>query len=185
VPAWLEPDDPARVVVRIEPGRAFGTGTHETTSLAWTLLERRLTAAPARLLVEVGTGTGVLALGGLLLAPGLLALGTEIDPQAIPSLRDNLVLNPAPAGRFLAVHAARLPVGDAAADLVLANLTAAEHERVDADLARVAAPGGTAILSGLLDDQVGPLRDRWVARGAEVREHVRDGEWNALLLALA
>jgi ribosomal protein L11 methyltransferase len=184
VPAWLEPDDPARVTVRIEPGRAFGTGTHETTALAWRLLEERLAEGAPRLLVEVGTGTGVLALGALLLAPALRAVGTEIDPQAVPSLRDNLVLNPEPAARFLAVHAARLPLRDGAADLVLANLTAHEHERVDAEVSRVAAGGATVILSGLLDDQTAPLRERWLARGARERGHARDGEWNALRLEL-
>jgi ribosomal protein L11 methyltransferase len=184
VPSWLSSDDPARLPVLIDPGRAFGTGTHESTSLAWTLLERRLGRGPIRRMIDVGTGTGVLALGALSLDPGLRVLGTEMDSQAIPSLQANLDLNPLPASRFLAVQASLIPSPSGVADLVVSNLTAQEQTEVDGEVVRVLAPGGQVILSGLLHEQVETILAPWGERGARETDRATDGEWTAVLLLL-
>jgi ribosomal protein L11 methyltransferase len=184
VPAWWEaPLDPGRLAVRIDPGRAFGTGTHESTILAWELLEGLLEAEPDRAgwLLDVGTGTGVLALGALSLAPKLRAVATEADPQAVASLRPNLVLNPCP--RLHPVTAAALPLRPAAVSVAVANLTAAEHDRVDSALAEVLGDFAHVILSGLLAAQLPALVERWMGRGFSVRARAARGAWRAVRLA--
>ena len=81
VPSWWElPVDPARSVLRIDPGMAFGTGVHATTSLAWRLLEG---VGPIQRLLDVGAGTGVLGLGALLLGRTSHVVATEMSPPAM------------------------------------------------------------------------------------------------------
>ena len=182
IPAWWrEPVDADRIVIRIDPGRAFGTGTHESTRLAWVTLEACLAPGERAYtwLLDVGTGTGVLALGALLLRPDLQAVTTEADPQAVASLRPNLMASPA-APRFGAVLAAALPLRAGCADLIVANLTAAEHEAVDAGIARAAAPQCTLVLSGFMRGQETAAVGRWAQRRfAETARRV-DGDWVAL-----
>jgi len=185
VPAWWDGDLPAgREVVWIEPGRAFGTGTHETTALAWELLEIALphVARGARLL-DIGTGTGVLALGALRLRPDLTAIGTELDEQAVDSLRHNLAINP--VERFTAMRASALPVRPGSMDVIVSNLTAAEQAVVDVGIREAAHPGTELILSGFLHHQISDTRLAWLARGAVLLQDIVRGEWRALRMRLA
>jgi ribosomal protein L11 methyltransferase len=185
VPAWWDaPLEPGRHVVRIDPGRAFGTGTHESTLLAWMILEETLARRDARRLLDVGTGTGVLSLGALALQPTLRALGTEADEQAMPSLRANLALN-LQADRFQPVFSRALALRPGSIDLAVANLTAAEQSRVDVELAGAMAPAARVVLSGFLHPQLPPALERWHARGFITVRHRTAGEWSAVELERA
>lgn len=173
---WSEPVADGRAVVRIEPGRAFGTGTHVTTALAWELLEPAV--AQARRLLDVGAGSGILSLGALRLSPGLRATLTEADPDALRSLRDNLALNHAD-GRADAILANSVPVAGGGFDLAAANLTAREHLVVDEGLHRALSPGGRLVLSGLREEQAAEASARWRTRAYVLEAEIHRDTWAA------
>ena len=177
IPAWwAEPVAGGRIAVRIEPGRAFGTGTHVSTALAWELLEPCL--SDARRFLDVGSGSGVLALGAVARAPSLRAVLTEADRDAISSLIENLSLNAA-QDRAEAVHCTAVPFAEASFDLAVANLTAREHVAVDRGLHRVLAHGARVVLSGLRDEQAAEASARWRARGYSLDAELRRDTWAA------
>jgi ribosomal protein L11 methyltransferase len=182
IPAWWEESvETERSIVRIDPGTAFGTGTHATTRLAWELLEEAAVEAPPRCFLDVGTGSGILALGLLRLQDTARGLGTERDEAALASLRVNLGLNPG-SERFLPVRCGALPFREGGFDLAVANLTELELRAVEAALAPLLAPGGRIVLSGLLAAQGEDAGRRWEARGYR-REAARTEEgWTAIRL---
>ncbi len=180
VPAWWEDDVPdGRIEVRIDPGRAFGTGAHLSTALAWELLEPCLPAAPGSWMLDMGTGSGLLSLGAVALDPRLNAAATELDPDALPSLAGNLRINPG-GGRVRAIRSDGAPYAPGRFVLAVVNLTAAEHRAVDEALVPVLAAGGRLVLSGLRDDQAGEAASRWAARGYAEEARAARGGWTAL-----
>lgn len=151
---------PGQAELVIDPGQAFGTGTHESTRLAL----RGLVAVagglgPATRVLDVGTGTGVLALAALQLGAGR-ALGLDLDPLAAPAARENARANGL-AGR-LALFTG--PVGalraSARFDLVLANLLRRELAPIAPELVQHLQPAGWIVIGGLLDEEV----PDWVER---------------------
>ncbi len=174
---WTEPADSERATVRIEPGSAFGTGTHVSTALAWELLEPCVPGA--RRLLDVGAGSGLLALGALALEAGLRAVLTEADRGAFSSLQGNLAGNGAQV-RAMPLLAETLPFRDGIFDLAVANLTAREQRVVDGDLGRVLAPGARIVLSGLREEQAEEASARWRRRGCSLEAELRREDWAAL-----
>ena len=180
-PPWESYDaKPDERVLELEPGRAFGTGLHETTSLvADALLTHPADVLGARIL-DVGCGSGILALLALLLGAET-ARCVDIDPEAVLVTRENAVRN----GYEGRVVADTTDVGElsSAHDVVLANIEA----RVLIPLARAImarmAPGGLLVLSGILAADVVPqVEDVKNAYGAfELEATTRRGEWVALL----
>jgi ribosomal protein L11 methyltransferase len=128
--------------------------------------------------VDVGSGSGILSLGATALAGELRATLTEADPDAVASLRGNLAGNPSGA-RCRAVLTRTLPFPDGCFDLAAANLTAAEHEAVDMELARVAAPGSRLVLSGFRDEQAPEAEARWRGRGFAIERRASREGWTA------
>lgn len=177
----------------IEPGMAFGTGHHVTTRLAVEALDdlgletRGPGAAGARVL-DVGTGSGVLALAAARLG-ARFAYGVDIDPLTVPIARENAEVNGLPASqvRFeegtLGLSPLTFPEeGVDAYDVVVANLYAELHDLLAAEYAEHLAPGGVAVLTGILADKLGLVRAALAREGfAELRETV-EGDW-ALLTA--
>jgi ribosomal protein L11 methyltransferase len=156
---WVAPPDedpvgtaPGAVVVRLIPSGAFGSGTHESTAMVLELLHDLV--APGATVLDVGCGSGILAM-----AAGLLgareAWGIDIDPEALVYARENAAANALGARcRFDGT-----PVRDVPGrfDLVLANLSAPVLQREKADLAAKVAPHGRLVWSGLLRDDVTDL----------------------------
>ncbi|MGE5665161.1 MAG: 50S ribosomal protein L11 methyltransferase, partial [Betaproteobacteria bacterium] len=105
VPSWHEPPDPEAVNVRLDPGVAFGTGTHPTTRLCLAWLDAELAAGSA--VLDYGCGSGILAVAAALIGAGEV-LGTDIDPQAVEAARLNAQAN---TGRAHFVMPAALPAG--------------------------------------------------------------------------
>lgn len=188
-PSWSEYAAAAgEVVIEIDPGMAFGTGTHPTTALSAELIERFL--APGEAFLDVGTGSGILMAVAGKLGAGLLA-GGDRDPAAVAIAAENLRRNAIPAERV------RLACGHLAApfrgrfDLVAANILSEVVLELLEDLPRVLRAGGLFVASGILAEGAGrvvermrgldfeilavPLREGWAAVAGRRREHPAGG----------
>lgn len=184
VPAWLDPPNTKRNCVRIEPGMAFGTGTHPTTQLAYEVLEDLLVSHPrVGWMADVGIGTGVLSLGAAMLAPGLKIFGTDYDAQALRSCNKNLKLNPGAGDRIHLTRTLSLPCLAGAIPLIVANVTAGEHEVLDAAIEHaLSRKHATLILSGFMSGQEKVALERWQHRGLKLQSRKERDSWIALHL---
>jgi len=175
-PPWSEvPEGGGRVVIRVEPGMAFGTGTHETTRLCLAAIEKHFGGGS---LLDVGTGTGILAIASAKLHPASRVEACDTDPLAVSVAEENARLNGV-ADR-IDFRVGTVEDTTASADLVCANLTA------DVILpllpALLGATCGRLVLSGILTTQVPQIAARLVELGAGDYETIRDGEWVAFVV---
>ncbi len=178
-PSWIEAEPPpGSVEVVLDPGMAFGTGTHPTTALCLAALGEIVAARPGLSVLDVGTGSGLLAIAARKLGAGRV-VGSDDDPVAVRVARENAERN----GVTVEATGADVPVVRGPFDLVVANILANTLVELAPALSRQVAPGGTLLLSGLLDRQENEVLAPFVAEGLAPREPRRDGEW--LLLALA
>ena len=177
-PSWKLParGEP-RVVIQIDPGLAFGTGTHETTRLCLEAIEREWHGGS---LLDVGTGTGILAIAAALLVPGSRVVAIDVDPQAVEVARENLTINSVSAAVELLEAQPRNQRGQSF-DVVVANLTADVIIALIDDLAGCLAPGGLMILSGILRELVEDVERSLVASTLIVSERREAGEWCAVV----
>lgn len=172
-PSWCEPPDPNAVNINLDPGLAFGTGTHPTTAMC--LAELDATIQPGVNLIDYGCGSGILAIAGLKLGANK-AFAVDNDPQAVTATWDNAQRNAITQDQldvFLVSQAdtqGRLqPV-----DLVIANILAGPLEALAPTLIDLMNPGGRLILAGLLTEQAAALIEAykpWVAlRAVQAQE---------------
>jgi ribosomal protein L11 methyltransferase len=177
-PPWDRSDHVGRNLLRIEPGRAFGTGTHETTRLCLRALERLAARRPLGRVLDIGTGSGILAVAAARLgAERVVAL--DVDPAAVEAAGAAARLNRASILLVRADGAACL--APARFDVVLANLTAPLLVERAREIAARRTPGGGVVLAGLLCEQLGEVREAWSGFGPlDVDE---EGEWAALVTA--
>ncbi|MEW5249354.1 50S ribosomal protein L11 methyltransferase [Microbulbifer discodermiae] len=147
-PSWCEPPQPQAVNLLLDPGLAFGTGTHPTTFLClqWLSLE----PLQGRRLIDFGCGSGILGIGALLLGAES-ALGIDIDPQALTASRDNARRNGIAPERFPVYLPEQMP--QESADLLLANILAAPLVQLAPRLVELTRIGGRLCLSGILASQ--------------------------------
>jgi ribosomal protein L11 methyltransferase len=175
------------VVIDLDPGMAFGTGTHATTRLVLAELERLADdgAAPARVL-DVGAGSGILAIAAAGLWPSSRGLAIDNDPIAVAACAENVAANRLSER----ITCEATPVG-AVADtfpLVLANIQAHVLRELRADLIARVAAGGTLVLSGLLTPQAAAVADEYMAAGLElvaIRPSPDDAAWSSVVLTRA
>jgi ribosomal protein L11 methyltransferase len=180
-PPWDVPSAAdGRVVVVIEPGRAFGTGSHATTRGCLELLERGVAAtAPSRAL-DVGTGSGILAIAAALLGvPAVVAL--DVDPDAVTAAAANAARNGV-AGRVRVepIDAASFP--GPPAPLVLANLLGTTLVALAPELARACATPGQLVAGGLLAPEAPAVTAAFAPHGFAVADSVEDEGWASLRL---
>ena len=178
-PSWRPySPQPKDVVIEIDPGMAFGTGTHPTTRLCIQLLERWMTHG-ARFL-DVGTGSGVLMCVAAAFGAGRL-LGVDTDPVAVSVAAENLRKNRVSEDRFT-VRTGNLLTGvDGTFDLVAANILTPVIVKLLDDIDRVMAPGGILIASGVLEENAETVAGRMRDRGLEVLEVRSWEDWAALV----
>ena len=168
----IEPDVGADdVVLRLDPGLAFGTGTHPTTALCLEWLD----AMPPRgdAVLDYGSGSGVLAIAALLLGAER-ALAVDNDPQAIIASRDNAARNGV-GERLVAVLPDAMPEHFPGYPVVVANILANALDALAERLAALTAPGGRIALSGILDGQQDALLERYAAWFDDLSCTVKDG----------
>ena len=182
LPPWIEPPPGSdRSTVIIEPGRAFGTGHHGTTEGCLVLLEEALAATPNASTLDIGTGTGILAVAALKLgAPTVLAI--DVDPDAVSATQVNAGRNGC-AG--LTVRLAEPQEVAGRFPLVLANLLTHTHLALASQYARLVAPGGSLVLGGMLQDEDGRVSLALAAAGFTTRSRLALEGWASLRLEAA
>ena len=176
-PPWAEiSDEHDRIVIRIEPGMAFGTGTHETTRLCLVAIEKYFAGGS---FLDVGTGTGILAIAAAKLFPDAHIEACDTDAEAVAIASENARLNGV-AERII-FRVGTVEETSASADFVCANLTADVIAAILPSLISVTC--WHLILSGILDTQAEALRARLLEFGvSEPCESLQDGEWIALVV---
>ncbi|MGE5073316.1 MAG: 50S ribosomal protein L11 methyltransferase [Anaerolineae bacterium] len=190
LPAWLESPEPERIAIRIDPGMAFGTGTHPTTQLCLELMEQTVEDRGSGLrrsawrVIDVGCGSGILSIAAIKLGAAE-ALGVDIDPESIKNSREDAATNGIGGELVLGVGSvSEVLAGNfpwRSAPLVLANILAPVIIRLfDAGLADVLEPGGAIILSGILQEQAQGVIEAGQARGLALARQSSIGDWVAL-----
>lgn len=153
VPSWHAAPEPSAVNLLLDPGLAFGTGTHPTTALCLEWLDGQPLADCA--VLDFGCGSGILAIAALLLG-ARQAVGTDIDPQALEASRDNASRNGIDPARFPVYLPADLPAQQA--DVVLANILAGPLVELAPTITALVKSGGRLALSGILAEQAEEVR---------------------------
>ena len=169
-----------RVIIQIDPGMAFGTGTHETTRGCLELLEKHWRGGA---LLDVGTGTGILAIAAIKLFPGSHIIGFDIDPEAVDVALENAEINAVADEIQFEVNKLASFHGQAI-DLVLANLTADVIVPLAPDFPKVMNADGTLIVSGILREQGDEVLAALAAQGLQMVESKPEGEWISYALTL-
>jgi len=180
VPSWLdEPIGPDEVSLRLDPGMAFGTGLHPTTRGCLTLLQT-ISPMPS-VVLDVGSGSGILALAALRLGAGE-AVCYDTDPLAVEATMANAAAND--LADQVTGHAGSLPETPAGDPfpLVLANLVAAVLIELTDSLAAHTAAGGTLLASGIINSRADEVLDALTAAGFVLERRLDDDEWVSLRL---
>ena len=173
-PTWEEYEkQEGDLVIEIDPGMAFGTGTHETTSMCVKMMEKYMDSKDH--VLDVGCGSGILSIAGALLGAEDI-LGVDIDPVAVEVSGENIALNK--VEDVVTIQYGDLTKGiDYKADMVVANLMADILLILTKDVAKHLKKDGIYILSGILLEKEQLIADCLVENGFEILEIVEDGDW--------
>ncbi|ASS96167.1 50S ribosomal protein L11 methyltransferase [Peribacillus simplex] len=179
VPTWEDytPVSSDELIIELDPGMAFGTGTHPTTVMCIQALER--TVRPGDLVVDVGTGSGVLSIAAALLdAKRIQSL--DLDEVAVQSAIQNVELNNV-QDKVTVSQGNLLDGVNEQADIVVANILAEVIMRFTDDVAKVVKPGGYFIASGIIQTKKQDVKDAIIASGFTVEETILMEDWVAII----
>ena len=183
IPSWEEvkPEDRDKMIIHIDPGTAFGTGMHETTQLCIRQLKKYVTKDTE--LLDVGTGSGILSIIALKLG-ARHAVGTDLDPCAVPAVEENKEVNGIPVeafdmmiGNIIDDKEVQDKVGYEKYDIVTANILEDVLVPLTPVIVHQMKPGAVYITSGILDVKEEVVKEAVVAAGLEVVEVTHQGEW--------
>ncbi|MEO0337154.1 MAG: 50S ribosomal protein L11 methyltransferase [Pseudomonadota bacterium] len=178
VPSWRTAPKSAKKVIQMDPGMAFGTGTHETTKIASRLIYDLVGQKDLRTMLDVGTGTGLLAILAEHLGLTMIEC-TEIDKMARDVARENLVLNQSKA---IKVHDKQVKDLLNSFDLVVANIIDGVLIDIQKHLLRCMTRGGYLIVTGILEEREAQFQHRFhLPEGYSWVERQQQGEWVGLL----
>jgi ribosomal protein L11 methyltransferase len=201
VPVWLDSPEPERIPIKIDPGMAFGTGTHPTTQLSLALIEKKFNIVTIdrrpqtessvnrqpSTVIDIGCGSGILSIAALKLG-AQTALGLDTDIESVRNSRENADKNDIGdefiigQGSVREVLEGEFPLKRA--PLVVANILAPIILRLFEDgLADLAEPGGTVVLSGILQEQESKVLEAAQANGLVLSERKQMGDWVAMSLS--
>jgi len=179
-PSWEDWDTgPEDRVIELDPGMAFGTGTHETTRLCLQLLEDTVSAGDR--ILDWGTGSGILSVGAALLGAAEVA-AVDLDPIAVSATAENAERNGLSSVIRVEIASIESVPADPPFDIVIANIVA---DPIIAGAAQIFAHvrlGGQAIVSGIIDHREGEVVAALCAAGLTLQRTLRDEDWRALLL---
>ncbi len=181
VPCWEEYSPaPGEVIVTLDPGMAFGTGTHETTRLCMRLLEGCVT--PETAMLDVGTGSGILAITALLLG-AKSAIGVDIDELAVKVAGENADLNGIGGQvQFLCGDLTEKVSGTF--DVICANIVADVIIRLSKDVTRFMHPGSVLLCSGIIEERCEEVKSALQEAGLTIEEILTENGWAAIRLSL-
>jgi ribosomal protein L11 methyltransferase len=193
VPAWMESPDPDRVAIKIDPGMAFGTGTHPTTQLCLELMEKFFDDQSSYIahhplsVIDVGCGSGILSIAAIKLGAQSV-LGVDIDAGSVKNSRENADANGLGQELILGVGSVdEIRKGQFLFDkapLVVANILAPVIVRLfDGGLAGLIEGQGSILLSGILEDQAERVIDAGQAKGLQLKDRRQMGDWVALAMS--
>ena len=192
VPAWMESPEPDRIAIKIDPGMAFGTGTHPTTQLCLELMEEyfeKLSVVNRQLsiVIDVGCGSGILSIAAIKLGAAR-ALGVDIDPGSIVNARENAATNQVGDELILDVGSLQEILDGkfafSKAPLVVANILAPVIIRLfDAGLVDLIENDGAVVLSGILQEQAQSVIEAGQAKGLKMIDRRQMGDWVALTMS--
>ena len=183
VPSWeeIKEEDKDKMILHIDPGTAFGTGMHETTQLCIRQLRKYIT--PETLLLDVGTGSGILAILSLMFG-AKKAVGTDLDPCAVEAVKENSMVNGIDPknftmmiGNIITEKEIQDKVGYECYDIVVANILADVLVPLTPVIVNQLKKGGIYITSGIIDDKEETVVEAVKAAGLEVLEVTYQGEW--------
>lgn len=183
IPSWEEvkEEDKDRMIIHIDPGTAFGTGMHETTQLCIRQLKKFVKEDTE--LLDVGTGSGILSIVALKLG-AKHAVGTDLDPCAVPAVEENKEVNEIPAqdfdmmiGNIIDDKDVQDKVGYEKYDIVVANILADVLVSLTPVIVNQMKKGGIYITSGIIDNKEETVVEAVKAAGLEVLEVTYQGEW--------
>jgi ribosomal protein L11 methyltransferase len=181
VPSWIDPAPFAHdLILRLDPGMAFGTGMHPTTQLCMEALEDWIT--PGMDVIDLGCGSGILTIAAVRLGAGRV-LSLDIDPQAVRVAQENASVNGVESSVEIRTGSLDdLLLERRTAPLVVANILAAVvREMLAAGLARTVQPHGKLVLSGILEEQSAAVEAALEAEGMQVGEKRLRRDWVALV----
>jgi ribosomal protein L11 methyltransferase len=172
-PSWLQAPDPNAVNVLMDPGLAFGSGTHPTTAMCLQWLDAHISGGEQ--LIDFGCGSGILAIAALKLGASH-ALGIDNDPQAITASRENARRNEVEHRLSTCLAADLDSTAPEPSELLVANILAAPLIELAPQLIAMVRPGGQLVLSGILDTQAGEVAARY-ALDFKLDPIAHDHEW--------
>ena len=182
-PSWEEvrPEDRDKLLIQIDPGTAFGTGMHETTQLCIRQLRKHLT--PETVLLDVGTGSGILSIISLKLG-AKRAVGTDLDTNALAAVKENMQVNGIDPssfemmiGNIITEKEVQDRVGYGCYDIVVANILAEVLVPLTPVILDQLKPGGVYITSGIIDDKEDLVVQTIKDCGLKILEVTYQGEW--------
>ena len=183
VPSWEEAEekDQDKMILRIDPGTAFGTGMHETTQLCIRQLRKHV--VPGTKLLDVGTGSGILGILSLMFGADSV-VGTDLDPCAIPAVQENMEMNGIPGEKFkllignlICEKEVQDQVGYECYDIVAANILADVLIPLTPVIVNQLKPSGIYITSGIIDDKEEAVVEAVRSAGFTILEVTHQGEW--------
>ena len=183
IPSWEEVEqcDQDKIILHIYPGTAFGTGMHDTTQLCIRQLRKYIT--PETVLLDVGTGSGILAILSLMFG-AKKAVGTDLDPCSREAVRENMEANGIALadfqmmiGNIITEKEVQDRVGYGCYDIVVANILAEVLVSLTPVIVSQLKKGGIYITSGIIDDKEDTVREAVEAAGLEILEVTYQGEW--------
>lgn len=184
VPEWMSPPEGDRLPLRLDPGIAFGTGSHPTTRLSLAAMEEHI--LPGSTVLDLGCGSGILGIGALILGAGT-CLGCDIDPMAYNAAMENAALNGIGSDKFdirigdiIKDSSLRRSLGSAY-NVVLANIVADVIIALSPLARSFMAENAVFICSGIIDERWEEVRRKLAENGFEIISHTQEDEWHCFV----